>query len=101
LIDVDFRYFDYANTPLFGQSVIDGGLGWRSVFAVATGAQYQVNDRVTIRGGYLFSTDPIHDTATLFNVQAPGHYPEYAHDGLIGKIKRECDTLAGLDARIP
>jgi len=36
LIDVDFRYFDYANAGLYGQRVIDGGLGWRSIFAVAT-----------------------------------------------------------------
>jgi long-chain fatty acid transport protein len=72
LIDVDLRYFDYANTALFGQKVIDGGLGWRSVFAVATGAQYKATDRLTLRGGYLFNTNPIHDTGTLFNIQAPG-----------------------------
>ncbi|HEV3167868.1 MAG TPA: outer membrane protein transport protein [Isosphaeraceae bacterium] len=72
LIDVDLRYFDYANTALFGTKVVDGGLGWRSVFAVATGAQYQMTDRLTLRAGYLFNTNPIRDTATLFNVQAPG-----------------------------
>lgn len=72
LIDVDFRYFDYANTALFGQSVQDGGLGWNSVFAVAVGGQYDVTDRLTIRAGYLFNTEPIPNTATLFNVQLPG-----------------------------
>ena len=30
LIDVDLRYFDYANAALFGQRVQDGGLGWRA-----------------------------------------------------------------------
>jgi long-chain fatty acid transport protein len=40
LIDVDLRYLDYANTSLFGENVEVGGLGWKSVFAVATGAQY-------------------------------------------------------------
>lgn len=72
LIDVDFRYFDYANAALFGQSVPDGGLGWRSVFAVAVGGQYALTDRLTLRGGYLYNTQPIPDTATLFNVQLPG-----------------------------
>ena len=72
LIDVDLRYFDYANTSLFGQSVSSGGLGWRSVFAVATGVQYELTDRLTVRGGYLYNTNPIPATATLFNVQAPG-----------------------------
>ena len=72
LIDVDLRYFDYKDAALFGQSVRDGGLGWRSVFAVATGAQYQLSEKVTLRGGYLYNTNPIPSTATLFNVQAPG-----------------------------
>jgi long-chain fatty acid transport protein len=72
LIDVDFRYLDYANTELFGQKVVDGGLGWRSVFAVALGTQYQATDRLTLRAGYLFNTNPIPNPVTLFNVQAPG-----------------------------
>jgi long-chain fatty acid transport protein len=72
LIDVDFRYFDYKNTDLFGQSTQSGGLGWNSVFAVAVGMQYQLTDRLTLRGGYLFNTEPIPHTATLFNVQLPG-----------------------------
>jgi long-chain fatty acid transport protein len=72
LIDVDLRYMDYANAALFGQSVRDGGLGWNSVFAVATGAQYAATDRVTLRGGYLFNTNPISREVTLFNLQLPG-----------------------------
>ncbi len=72
LIDVDLRYIDYADSQLFGQRIVDGGLGWQSVFAVAVGAQYQATDRFTIRGGYLYNTNPIRDVTTLFNVQAPG-----------------------------
>jgi long-chain fatty acid transport protein len=72
LIDVDLRYLDYANAALFGQSVPDGGLGWRSVFAAAVGGQYELSDRLTLRAGYLYNTNPIPDTATLFNVQLPG-----------------------------
>jgi long-chain fatty acid transport protein len=72
LIDVDLRYFDYAHSELFGQKVIDGGLGWRSVFAVALGVQYQATDRLTLRAGYLYNTNPIPSPVTLFNVQAPG-----------------------------
>ena len=72
LIDVDLRYIDYANSSLFGTKVVDGGLGWQSVFAVATGAQYQATDRITLRGGYLYNTNPIRGVTTLFNAQAPG-----------------------------
>jgi long-chain fatty acid transport protein len=72
LLALDLRYFDYADTELFGQKVVDGGLGWRSVFAVALGGQYQATGRLTIRAGYLYNTNPIRDVTTLFNVQAPG-----------------------------
>ncbi len=72
LIDVDLRYLDYANAALFGQRVVDGGLGWRSVFAVATGLQYQLTDRLTLRGGYLYNQNPIRSETTLFNLQLPG-----------------------------
>jgi long-chain fatty acid transport protein len=72
LIDVDLRYIDYANTSLFGTRVIDGGLGWKSVFAVALGGQYQATENFTIRAGYLYNTNPIPAPLTLFNIQAPG-----------------------------
>ena len=72
LIDVDFRYMDYANTSLFGQKVADGGLGWQSVFAFATRIQYALTDQLTLRAGYLFNTNPIRNENTLFNVQLPG-----------------------------
>ncbi len=71
LVDVDLRYIDYPNTELFGPSVASGGLGWRGVFAVATGAQYALTEKMTLRAGYLFNTNPIPAPATLFNVQAP------------------------------
>jgi long-chain fatty acid transport protein len=71
LLDLDLRYFDYADTLLFGQSVKDGGLGWESVFSVALGANYQLTDRIAIRGGYQYNTNPLANTSTLFNIQAP------------------------------
>jgi long-chain fatty acid transport protein len=71
LIALDLRYMDYAGTQLFGQKVINGGLGWNSVFAVALGAQYEVTEKLTLRAGYLFNTNPIPAVGTLFNVQAP------------------------------
>lgn len=71
LLALDLRYFDYADTQLFGQSVKSGGLGWESVFSVGLGANYQVNDRLAVRAGYQYNTNPLANTSTLFNVQAP------------------------------
>lgn len=67
----DLRYIDYQNTELFGVSVPNGGLGWQSVFAVAVGGQYEVTDRLSVRAGYTFNTNPVLSFDTLFNVQAP------------------------------
>ncbi len=39
---------------------------------MAIGGQYQATDRLTLRSGYLYNTNPIHGTDTLFNIQAPG-----------------------------
>ena len=70
-VGVDLRYFDYKNTDLFGVPVRNGGLGWDSVFAVAIGANYQLMDRVAVRAGYQYNTNPLANTSTLFNVQSP------------------------------
>jgi long-chain fatty acid transport protein len=71
LLSVDLRYFDYANSRLFGTPVPDGGLGWRSVFATAVGARYQVTDKFALSAGYIYNDNPIPSALTLFNVQAP------------------------------
>ena len=79
----------------------DGGLGWRSVFAVATGAQYQLTDRVTLRGGYLFNTNPIPSTGTLFNVQAPGITQHTLSLGVVDEDDRRHHRHRRLGPRIP
>ena len=72
LVDVDLRYFDYRNAALWGDSISSGGLNWSSIFAVAVGGQYELTDRLTVRGGYLYNQNPINQVETLFNIQAPG-----------------------------
>ncbi len=72
----DFRYLDYANTDGFGDSGVnpDGtiaGTGWSSLFSVATGIQKQMSQRLTLRCGYVFNTNPINENNVLINVAAP------------------------------
>ena len=77
---VDVRYVDYDNTDGFGDATgfaPDGrvtGLGWQSVFAVATGVQYELTDRLTLRLGYSYNENPIRDSDTFFNVASPAIY---------------------------
>lgn len=80
VIAVDARWVDYQAADGFGDPAglnPDGsatGLGWESVFTVATGIQYAANDRVTLRLGYFFTENPIPDSATSFNVLSSAIY---------------------------
>ena len=101
LIDVDLRYFDYENTSLYGTKPIDGGLGWSSIFAVAVGGQYQATEKLTLRAGYLYNTNPIKATDTLFNVQAPGFLQHMLALGVSYKLTDDIILSAGLDPSVP
>lgn len=61
----DVRYIDYANTDGFD------ALGWRSVWAVATGVQYQVNDMFRLRAGYNANQNPIQSEDVFTNISTP------------------------------
>ncbi len=95
LVDVDFRYFDYANADLFGTKIADGGLNWRSVFAVATGAKYQLNDRVALLAGYIYNQNPIRDQTTLFNVQLPAIVTNTLSLGVTMALTEDISMTAG------
>ena len=71
---VDVRWFDYANAHTLGDSVADGGVAWRSIWALAFGAEYQLNPMMSVRAGYSYNQNPIEEEATLFNVQLPGFF---------------------------
>ena len=88
---LDLRYFDYANARLFGTAVKDSGLGWSSVFATALGANYKLTDRLAVRGGYTYNTNPLLGTSTLFNVQAPAILQ---HTISVGSTWAITDTLS-------
>ena len=38
---------------------------------MAIGGQYQATDKLSLRAGYLFNTDPVPSARTLFNVELP------------------------------
>jgi long-chain fatty acid transport protein len=76
LLALDLRYIDYRNTRTFGTTGFTStgavnGLGWDSVFALSTGAQYQVTETFSARAGYSFGTNPISNDKTFFNIASP------------------------------
>lgn len=76
LIAMDARYFGYGSTAGYEASGFlptgaVAGLGWKDVFALSAGTQYQVTDATSVRAGYSFSTNPINDDQAFFNVGSP------------------------------
>jgi long-chain fatty acid transport protein len=77
LFACDVRYFDYANTPGYGDPAeFDAtgrvtGLGWKSVVSVHTGAQYRASERLFLRVGYQYNDNPIGSDQAFFNVASP------------------------------
>ncbi len=76
LLALDLRYLDYRNTRGFSQTGFApngavNGLGWDNIFALSTGAQYQATDAASLRMGYSFSTNPIGNDKTFFNIASP------------------------------
>jgi long-chain fatty acid transport protein len=76
VIASDIRYFDYGQADGFGSAGLkpDGsllGLSWSSVMAVATGISHDVNDRLTVRCGYVWNESPIDSGNAFFNTAAP------------------------------
>ena len=76
ILATDVRYFDYRNTDGFRGTGFnaDGsvaGIGWKSIFAIATGAQFQATDLLAVRMGYAFNQNPISNSVAFFNVASP------------------------------
>ena len=76
IIGFDVRYMDYAHTKGF-REVIDTktgkvvGLGWDSVTAFSTGIEHKLSDRLKIRAGYCYNTNPIPSGSQFANVGSP------------------------------
>jgi long-chain fatty acid transport protein len=77
LFACDVRWFDYRDTTGFGDPAgfdANGavtGLGWRSVFSVHTGVQYQATQRLFLRLGYEYNEDPINSDTAFLNTVSP------------------------------
>jgi long-chain fatty acid transport protein len=76
LLAADFRFNDFGDAAGLGTSGFDAsgavrGLGFRSTFVMAAGAQYQLSEAASLRLGYTYNQDPIPDNQSSFNVVSP------------------------------
>ncbi len=72
----DARYITYGSTAGFEKSGMDQtgavqGFGWKDIWVLASGLQFQANRTLALRGGYNFTQNPIPDAQSAFNIPAP------------------------------
>ncbi len=72
---VDYRFINYENTTGFDsfgwtQTASVSGFGWKNVNVVSAGVQFKGIDKLPLRAGYTYSSNPISETTAFFNVPA-------------------------------
>lgn len=72
---VDYRMVDYESTDGFEKTgwtptASVAGFGWENISIISAGVQYKGVDRLPIRAGYTYSTNPISDDVAFFNIPA-------------------------------
>lgn len=74
-IAVDYRIVDYENTDGFSevgwtQTASVAGFGWKNINIISAGVQYKGVDRLPLRVGYTYSSNPIESDVAFFNIPA-------------------------------
>ena len=74
-IAVDYRMVDYKNTNGFSetgwtQTASVKGFGWDNISILSAGIQYKGIDKLPLRLGYTYSSNPISGDVAMFNIPA-------------------------------
>lgn len=72
---LDFRRVDYENTEGFSktgwtQTASVAGFGWENISIVSAGLQYKGINKLPLRIGYTYSSNPIDSSVAFFNIPA-------------------------------
>lgn len=72
---LDFRRVDYENTEGFSetgwtQTASVAGFGWENISILSAGLQYKGINKLPLRFGYTYSSNPIPEEVAFFNVPA-------------------------------
>jgi len=72
---LDYRYVDYENTDGFSETgwtptASVAGFGWKSMSIVSAGIQYKGVEKLPLRLGYTYSSNPIESDVAFFNIPA-------------------------------
>jgi long-chain fatty acid transport protein len=73
---LDYRFVDYENTDGFAasgwtQTASVAGFGWQNMNIISAGLQYKGIEKLPLRVGYTYSSNPITEELAFFSVSAP------------------------------
>ncbi len=106
---LDYRYVDYENTEGFEESgwqiatsgPAEGfptgavnGFGWKNMSILSVGLQYQATEKLPIRIGYTYSSNPIDDELAFFSIPATAVIENAAQIGFSYVINDKIDLSA-------
>ncbi len=88
---LDFRRVDYENTDGFSETgwtptASVAGFGWDNISIVSAGLQYKGIDKLPLRFGYTYSSNPINEDVAFFNVPATAIIKNAFQFGLSYKV---------------
>ena len=94
LILLDGSWINYSGTKGFDECYfdVDGslqGLGWDDQWVIALGVQHDISDSWALRAGYNYSSSPIDDELTFFNISTPLHLEHHISLGASWKISSD------------
>lgn len=74
-IAIDYRLVDYENTEGFSETgwtptASVAGFGWKNISIISAGIQYAGVDKLPLRIGYTYSSNPIESDVAFFNIPA-------------------------------
>jgi Long-chain fatty acid transport protein len=78
------------NTRLGGSQ--GPGFGWQSINVLKAGVQVRATDRLTLRGGYNHTDNPIQARDVTFNILAPGVVQDHASFGFTYKLSHHSEV---------
>lgn len=72
---LDYRLVDYENTEGFSETgwtptFSVAGFGWENINIISAGIQYKGVDKLPLRLGYTYSSNPINSDVAFFNIPA-------------------------------
>lgn len=75
-IAADYRFVDYENADGFAESgwtptASVAGFGWKNMNIISAGIQYKGINKLPLRVGYTYSSNPIKEELAFFSVSAP------------------------------